>query len=74
MKAQAKRDGLTETVLAGSPADRPWEGCINSIVYRVPRGVKVLVPAFLKEHIENTDRERRAAEENAERLQRSIQI
>ena len=74
MKAEAKREGLTETVLAGSPADRPWEGCVNSVVYRVPRGVKVLVPAFLKEHIDRTERERREAEEHADRLQRSIQV
>ena len=56
---------LTETVLAGSPADRPWEGCVNSVVYRVPRGVRVSIPLFLKEHIENTEREKRTARERA---------
>ncbi|MBQ1892572.1 MAG: hypothetical protein II155_00545 [Clostridia bacterium] len=59
---------LTETVLAGSPADRPWEGCINSVNYRVPRGVKVSLPRFLAEHIERTEAEKRTAEENAARL------
>ena len=59
---------LTETVLAGSPADRPWEGCINSVTYRVPRGVKVKLPRFLVEHIERTDEERRRAEELSIRL------
>ncbi len=59
---------LTETVLAGSPADRPWEGCINSVNYRVPRGVKVTLPRFLAEHIERTEAEKRAADENAARL------
>lgn len=59
---------LTETVLAGSPADRPWEGCINSVTYRVPRGVKVKLPRFLLEHIERTDAERSDAEETARRL------
>ena len=59
-------EGLRETVLAGSPADRPWEGCVNSVVYRVPRGTKVLLPGFLAEHIERTEAER----ERAERLSR----
>ena len=57
-----------EVVLAGSPGDRPWEGCINSVNYRVPRGVAVRVPEFLARHIERTDGERTAAERAAERL------
>ena len=59
---------LTETVLAGSPADRPGEGCINSVTYRVPRGVPVKLPMFLKEHIERTEAERRRADELSARL------
>ncbi|MBO4563503.1 MAG: hypothetical protein J5772_07820 [Clostridia bacterium] len=59
---------LTETVLAGSPADRPWEGCVNQVVYRVPRGIKVTIPRFLAEHISRTDAEREAAERLSERL------
>ena len=65
---ESTRYPLTETVLAGSPADRPWEGCVNGENYRVPRGVKVIVPTFLKEHIENTEREKAEAEERAESL------
>lgn len=63
-----KYDTFTETVLAGSPADRPWEGCINSVTYRVPRGVPVRLPRFLYDHIERTEHEKRAAEETAEKL------
>ncbi|MBO4848158.1 MAG: hypothetical protein J5586_03295 [Clostridia bacterium] len=59
---------LTETVLAGSPADRPWEGCVNQVVYRVPRGIKVSIPRFLAEHIRRTDEEREEAERLSERL------
>ena len=62
---------LTETVLAGSPADRPWEGCLNSVTYRVPRGQKVMLPAFLSEYIKRTEEERASAEETADRLSRS---
>ena len=65
---------LTETVLAGSPADRPWEGCINSVNYRVPRGVAVMLPRFLKEHIERTETERHLAEELAARLASAVKI
>lgn len=65
-----KSNCLTETVLAGSPADRPWEGSINSVTYRVPRGIPVEIPAFLAEHIRRTEEERKAAEENSERLSR----
>ena len=65
---------LTETVLAGSPADRPWEGCVNSVNYRVPRGVSVMLPRFLKEHIERTERERLLAEELAARLASAVKI
>ncbi len=69
---QIQKNGLTETVLAGSPADRPWEGCINSKVYRVPRGIRVTIPLFLKEHIEATERERAAAERRARSWQNGL--
>lgn len=62
---------LTETVLAGSPADRPWEGCLNSVTYRVPRGQKVMLPAFLSEYIKRTEEERASAEATARRLSES---
>lgn len=61
-------DRAVPTVLAGSPCDRPWEGCVNSVVYRVPRGVAVTIPAFLAEHIKTTEAERAAAERRAERF------
>ena len=59
---------FTETVLEGRPSDRPWEGCINSVVYRVPRGVRVRLPEFLAEHIRRTEEEKRQAQARAERL------
>ena len=60
-------------IIPGSPADRPWEGCVNSITYRVPRGVPVELPEFLAEHIKRTEAERREAEENAEKYSRLIE-
>lgn len=60
--------GFTETVLAGSPADRPWEGCINSVVFRVPRGVKVVLPDPVALHIKRTEEERERALLTAKRL------
>lgn len=68
---EQRTSAFTETILGGDPGDRPWEGCINSVTYRVPRGIPVLLPDFLIRHIERTDAERRAAEENAERLSAS---
>ena len=67
-----QNEAFSEVVLAGSPADRPWEGCINSVNYRVPRGVKVRVPLFLARHIELTEAERERAERTAERLSSSV--
>ena len=61
MEQISKYDLLTVTVPAGSPAGRPWEGCINSVVYRVPAGVRQL-PRFLVEHIERTEAERLRSE------------
>ena len=55
---EKENERLTRTVLAGKPADRPWEGCINSVVYRVPRGVPVELPEFIAEHIRRTEAER----------------
>lgn len=63
-----ERENLTETVLEGKPSDRPWEGCINSVVYRVQRGVPVMLPRHVAEHIAGTDAERKRAGEFARRL------
>ncbi len=71
MKRKIEHECLTETVLAGKPADRPWEGCVNSVVYRVPRGVPVRLPVFLAEHIGRTERERELALSRAEELSRN---
>lgn len=68
LETKNKFEALTETVLEGKPSDRPWEGCINSQVYRVPRGVKVLLPGYLAEHIRRTEAERARAQARAEAL------
>ena len=59
---------LVELTLPGSPGDPPWEGCLNSVNCRVPRGVAVSVPKGLAEHIMNTEAARSAAEKTAQRL------
>lgn len=68
---EKENERLTRTVLAGKPADRPWEGCINSVVYRVPRGVPVELPEFLAEHIRRTEAEREQAERRAEQYSKA---
>lgn len=40
----------------------PWEGCINSVNYRIERGVPVEVPAFLADFIKNSEAERKRSE------------
>ena len=67
-----KTECLTETVLEGKPSDRPWEGCINSVVYRVPRGVKVMLPRSIAEHIRRTMEERRDSERCAALLSSAV--
>ena len=64
----------TEIVLKGAFGDRPWEGCVNSEVYRVPRGVRVRVPAFLAEHIRRTEAERERAEAVSSLLARAAKV
>ncbi|MBQ3849204.1 MAG: hypothetical protein IKH21_07825 [Clostridia bacterium] len=68
---EKENERLTRTVLAGKPADRPWEGCINSVVYRVPRGVPVELPEFIAEHIRRTEAEREQAERRAEQYSKA---
>ena len=68
---EKENERLTRTGLAGKPADRPWEGCINSVVYRVPRGVPVELPEFIAEHIRRTEAEREQAERRAEQYSKA---
>ena len=72
--APGKDPGEICAILSGSPSDRPWEGCINSVTYRVPRGVPVQLPRFLYDHIIRSEAERREAEEAAERLSHAIRL
>lgn len=53
----------TETIILSKTNDnRPWEGCINSVNYRIERGVPVEVPDFIAELIRhNEDEEFRSA-------------
>ena len=36
-------------------SDSPWEGCINSVVYRIERGVPVEVPKAVAEIIRQSE-------------------
>lgn len=47
-------------ILNHTEHDRPWEGCINSVNYRIERGVAVEVPAMLAELIRQSETERTA--------------
>ncbi len=66
-----------ETIMIEKTADgRPWEGCINSVNYRIERGRAVTVPAEVAEVIRRSETERRRSsirmrrftEENGARL------
>ncbi len=60
---------ITETItIEKTCPDRAWEGCINSVNYRVQRGVPVAVPQILAEHIRATQRAKQMAAASAERL------
>ena len=39
-----------------------WEGCINSVNYRIERGVRVTVPSEVAELIRRSETERRRLE------------
>lgn len=43
-------------------SNTPWEGCINSVNYRIERGVPIEVPHAVAELIRNSERERRSSE------------
>jgi hypothetical protein len=50
----------TETIiLPGKRTDAPWEGCLNSVNYLIPRGVPVKVPKALAELIRAGETEKR---------------
>lgn len=40
----------------------PWEGCINSVNYRIERGVPVEVPEAIAQLIRASEQERRSSE------------
>lgn len=49
----------TETIILRKTDDnRPWEGCVNSVNYRIERGVPVEVPCFIAELIRHSENER----------------
>lgn len=43
----------------GSRTDAPWVGCINSVNYRIERGVQVEVPETVARFIEETERRKK---------------
>ena len=54
--------------IGGSRGEAPWEGCINSVNYRIERGVPVEVPAEVAAVIRRAEQERRAAEARVRRF------
>ncbi len=46
-------------IISGSRSDTPWEGCINSVNYRIERGVQVEVPETVARFIEETERRKK---------------
>ncbi len=53
----------TETVtIGGSIDDSPWEGCLNSVNYRIRRGVPVEVPRAVAELIRRSEAEKRRSD------------
>lgn len=67
----------TETIVIEKTRDnRPWEGCINSVNYRIERGRPVEVPSEVAELIRRSETltrrlsaaERRFTEANGARL------
>ena len=54
----------TETIILERTAPNiPWEGCVNSVNYRIERGVPVEVPDFLAKLIRQCELERRLSED-----------
>ncbi len=46
----------TETiVIRPTPKNEPWTGCVNSVNYRIERGVPVEVPAEVAELIRQSE-------------------
>ena len=45
--------------LSPTPDNRAWEGCINSVNYRIERGVPVEVPASIANLIRASEAEKR---------------
>ena len=46
----------TETiVIRRTPKNEPWTGCVNSVNYRIERGVPVEVPAEVAELIRQSE-------------------
>ncbi len=59
----------TDTIiLEKTTPNSAWVGCINSVNYRVERGVPVEVPHFLAEHIRRVEAERAIANSFSDRL------
>lgn len=44
-----------QLMIAGDPADNPWEGGINGYFFRIRRGVEVSVPQSLAELIRQNE-------------------
>ena len=61
-----------ETIMIEKTADgRPWEGCINSVNYRIERGVQVEVPEEVARLVRRSEQEKRASAALTERFTRA---
>ncbi|MBO4879796.1 MAG: hypothetical protein J5544_06010 [Clostridia bacterium] len=62
MKKKKEKTMMAETiVIEGSRGDAPWEGCINSVNYRIERGRPVEVPKEVAELIRAGEAEKRTS-------------
>lgn len=52
----------TTIIIDKTKPNIPWEGCFNSVIYRIERGVPVEVPDYIAEIIRNSEAERKRAE------------
>lgn len=48
--------------IENTKTNAPWEGCINSVNYRIERGVPVEVPEAIAQLIRASEQERRNSE------------
>lgn len=58
-------------VIPRTGSGEPWEGCINSVNYRIERGVQVEVPEEVARLVRRSEQEKRASAALTERFTRA---